>query len=73
MRTVFRCRLCRKTFCDRFGTAFYGLKASEAKVQRAVHQVMEGLSYEAVARVEAVHPTWVHRSHREGLCASRPR
>lgn len=61
IRTVFRCRLCRKTFCDRFGTAFYDLKISEQKVQRAVHEVMEGLSYEAVARVEEVHPTTVHR------------
>ena len=61
VRTVFRCRLCRKSFCDRFGTAFYDLKTEEAKVQRAVHEVMEGLSYEAVARIEEVHPTSVHR------------
>jgi transposase-like protein/IS1 family transposase len=60
-RTVFRCRLCRRTFCDRFGTAFYDLKTPEEKVQRAVHQVMEGLGYEAVARIEEVHPTTVHR------------
>ena len=61
LRSVFRCRQCRRTFCDRFGTAFYDLKTEEAKVQRAVHQVMEGLGYEAVARIEAVHPTSVHR------------
>ena len=61
VRTVFRCRLCRQTFCDRYGTAFYDLKTEEAKVQRAVHEVMEGLSYEAVARIEEVHPTSVHR------------
>ncbi len=61
MRTVFRCRQCRKTFCDRYGTAFYDLKTPEQKVHHAVHQVMEGLGYEAVARIEAVHPTTVHR------------
>lgn len=61
MRTVFRCRLCRQTFCDRCGTAFYDLKTEEAKVQRAVHEVLEGLSDEAVARIEEVHPTSVHR------------
>ena len=61
VRTVLRCRLCRKTFCDRYGTAFYDLKTEEQKVERAVHQVLEGLSYEAVARVERVHPTTVHR------------
>lgn len=60
-RTVFRCRLCRRTFCDRFGTAFYDLKTPEQKVLHAVHQVMEGLCYEAVARIEEVHPTSVHR------------
>lgn len=61
MRTVLRCRRCRKTFCDRYGTAFYDLKTTEEKVQRAVHQVLEGLSYEAVARIEQVHPTTIHR------------
>jgi IS1 family transposase len=61
MRTVFRCRLCDRTFCDRYGTGFYDLKTPEVKVQRAVHEVMEGLSYESVARVEAVHSTSVHR------------
>jgi transposase-like protein len=61
LRTVFRCRLCRKTFCDRFGTAFDDLKTPEPKVLHAVHQVLEGLSYAAVARIEGVHPTSVHR------------
>ncbi len=61
MRTVLRCCLCRKSFCDRYGTAFYDLKTSEEKVERAVHQVLEGLGYEAVARIERVHPTTVHR------------
>lgn len=60
-RFVFRCTLCRKTFCDRFGTAFYDLKTPEEKVLRSVHQVLEGLGYEAVARIEQVHPTSVHR------------
>jgi transposase-like protein/IS1 family transposase len=60
-RRVIRCRLCRKTFCDRYGTAFYDLKTSEAKVQRAIHQVLKGLGYEAVARIEDVHPRSVHR------------
>ena len=60
-RVVFRCTLCRKTFCDRFGTAFYDLKTPEEKVLRSVHQVLEGLGYEAVARIEQVHPTSVHR------------
>lgn len=61
MRTVYKCWLCLKTFCDRYGTAFYDLKTPEAKVERAVHQVLEGLGYESVARVEGVHPTSVHR------------
>jgi transposase-like protein/IS1 family transposase len=60
-RFVFRCTLCQKTFCDRFGTAFYDLKTPEDKVLRSVHQVLEGLGYEAVARIEQVHPTSVHR------------
>ena len=61
IRFVFRCKLCRKTYCDRFGTAFYDLKTPEDKVLRSVHQVLEGLGYEAVARIEQVHPTSVHR------------
>jgi hypothetical protein len=28
---VIRCRQCRKTFCDRFGTAFYDLKTPERR------------------------------------------
>jgi len=58
---VIRCRQCRKTFCDRFGTAFYDLKTPEEKVQRAIQQGLEGLCPEAVARVEGVHPTTVQR------------
>lgn len=58
---VLRCRQCRKTFCDRFGTAFYDLKTQEEKVQRALQQGLEGLCPEAVARVEGVHPTTVQR------------
>jgi transposase-like protein len=58
---VIRCRQCRKTFCDRFGTAFYDLKTPEEKVQRAVQQGLEGLCPEAVARVEGVHPTTIQR------------
>jgi transposase-like protein/IS1 family transposase len=61
MRFVLRCKACRKAFCDRYGTAFYDLKTPEEKVQRAMHQVMEGLGYEAVARIEGIHPTTVHR------------
>jgi Transposase domain (DUF772) len=45
---VIRCRQCRKTFCDRFGTAFYDLKTPEEKVQRAIQQGLEGLCPEAV-------------------------
>jgi IS1 family transposase len=37
------------------------LKTPEAKVERGVHQVLEGLGYESVARIEGVHPTTVHR------------
>lgn len=58
---VIRCRQCRKTFCDRYGTAFYDLKTPEGKVQRAIQQGLEGLCAEAVARVEGVHPTTVQR------------
>jgi|SRR5215204_524202 len=58
---VIRCRQCRKTFCDRYGTAFYDLKTPEEKVQRALQQGLEGLCPEAVARVEGVHPTTIQR------------
>lgn len=58
---VIRCRDCRRTFCDRYGTAFYDLKTPEEKVQRAVQQGLEGLHPEAVARIESVHPTTVQR------------
>ena len=58
---VIRCKQCRRTFCDRFGTAFYDLKTPEAQVERAVHQTLEGLCPEAVARIEKIHPTTVQR------------
>lgn len=58
---VLRCRKCRKTFCDRYGTAFYDLKTEEERVQRAIHQGLEGLCPEAIARIEDVHPTTVQR------------
>jgi transposase-like protein len=45
---VIRCRECRKTFCDRYGTAFYDLKTPEEKVQRALQEELESLSLEAV-------------------------
>ena len=61
MRIVLRCRCCKRSFCDRYGTAFYDLKTPEEKVERAVHQVLEGLGYESIARIERVHPTTVHR------------
>ncbi|MEW6737523.1 MAG: hypothetical protein AB1489_39945 [Acidobacteriota bacterium] len=61
MRTVYKFWMCEKIFCDRYSTAFYDLKTPETKVERAVHQVLEGLGYESVARVEGVHPTTVHR------------
>ncbi len=58
-RTVFRCRICCKSFNDRYGTAFYDLKTPSEKVSRAVQQVAEGLSFEAVARIEGVTPVTV--------------
>ena len=58
---VIRCRQHRGTFCDRYGTAFYDLKTAEEKVQRAIHQGLEGLCPEAVARIEGVHPSTVQR------------
>jgi IS1 family transposase/transposase-like protein len=58
---VIRCRECRRTFCDRYGTAFYDLKTPEEKVQRALQQGLEGLCPEAVARIEDIHPTTVQR------------
>ena len=58
---VIRCRKCRRTFCDRYGTAFYDLKTAEEKVQRAIHQGLEGMCPEAVARIEGVHATTVQR------------
>jgi transposase-like protein/IS1 family transposase len=68
-RTVFRCRICRKTFNDRFGTAFYDLKTPSEKVSRSVQQVAEGLSFEAVARIEQIAPStiseWMKRAVRQ--------
>lgn len=68
-RVVFRCRLCRKTFNDRYGTAFYDLKTPSEKVARAVQQVAEGLSFEAVARIEQIAPetisNWMKRAARQ--------
>ena len=65
-RTVFRCRSCLKTFNDRYGTAFYDLKTPSEKVSRAVQQVAEGLSFEAVARIETVASStiskWIKRA-----------
>jgi len=73
--TVMRCRACRKTFCDRYGTAFYDLKTPEEKVQRALQQALEGLCPEAVARVEQVHPTtvqrWVQRASLQAQAADQ--
>jgi transposase-like protein len=72
---VIRCRQCRKTFCDRYGTAFYDLKTAEEKVQRALQQGLEGLCPEAVARVEEVHPTtvqrWIERACAQAKAADR--
>ena len=72
---VIRCRQCRKTFCDRFGTAFYDLKTPDEKVQRAIEQGLEGLCPEAVARVEGVHPTaiqrWAERAKLQAAAADR--
>jgi hypothetical protein len=76
-RTVYviRCRECRKTFCDRYGTAFYDLKTPEETVQRAIQQGLEGLCPEAVARIEGVHPTtiqrWVDRSCSQAKAADQ--
>lgn len=68
-RLVFRCRQCRKTFNDRYGTAFYDLKTPAEKVSRSVQQVAEGLSLEAVARIEQVAPStisnWMKRASRQ--------
>lgn len=75
MVQVFRCRQCKKTFCDRYGTAFYDLKTPEEKVQRALQQGLEGLCPEAVARVESVHPTtvqrWMERAREQGAAADQ--
>ena len=72
---VIRCRQCRKTFCDRFGTAFYDLKTPDEKLQRAIQQGLEGLCPEAVARVEGVHPTaiqrWAERAKLQAAAADR--
>jgi transposase-like protein len=72
---VLRCRQCRKTFCDRFGTASYDLKTPEEKVQRAIQRGLEELCPEAVARVEGVHPTtaqrWVERASVQAQAADQ--
>lgn len=73
--TVIRCKQHKGTFCDRYGTAFYDLKTPEEKVERAIHQGLEGLCPEAVARLEGVHPTtvqrWVERACEQALTADK--
>lgn len=72
---VIRCKQHKGTFCDRYGTAFYDLKTPEEKVQRAIHQELEGLCPEAVARIEGVHPTtvqrWVERGRDQARSADK--
>ena len=61
MVIVIKCKQHHGTFCDRYGTAFSDLKTEEAKVQRVIHQSLEGLHPEAIARIEGIHPTTVQR------------
>lgn len=72
---VIRCKQHKGTFCDRYGTAFYDLKTPEEKVQRALHQELEGLCPEAIARVEQVHPTtvqrWIERAAEQAKAADK--
>lgn len=72
---VIKCRQHKGTFCDRYGTAFYDLKTPEEKVERAIHQGLEGLCPEAVARIEGVHPTtvqrWVERARDQAQAADK--
>jgi transposase-like protein len=75
MVTVIRCKQHNGTFCDRYGTAFYDLKTSEEKVQRAIQQSLEGICPEAVARIEDVHSTtvqrWIERASQQAKAADR--
>lgn len=72
---VIRCKQHKGTFCDRYGTAFYDLKTPEEKVQRALHQELEGLCPESIARVEQVHPTtvqrWIERAAEQANAADK--
>ncbi len=72
---VIRCKQHKGTFCDRYGTAFYDLKTPEEKVQRALHQELEGLCPEAIARIEQVHPTtvqrWIERAAEQAKAADK--
>jgi len=72
---VWRCRACRRTFCDRFGTAFYDLKTPAPQVERALRQSLEGLGAEAGARLEVVHqttvPRWVGRACAQAQAAAQ--
>lgn len=61
MVQVSRCKQRKGTFCGRYGTAFYGLKTPQEKVERAINQGLEGLCPEAVACIEGVHPSTVQR------------
>jgi IS1 family transposase len=75
MVTVIRCNQHKGTFCDRYGTVFYDLKTPEEKVERAIHQGLEGLCPEAVARIERIHPTtvqrWVERARDQAKAADK--
>ena len=43
MGMVIRCKQHEGTFCECYSTAFYSLKTPEEKVERAIHQGLEGL------------------------------
>jgi IS1 family transposase len=48
------CKVCRRSFCERRGTVFFGCKTAPEKICQALAALAEGLSLRATARVFGV-------------------
>ncbi len=48
------CKVCRRSFCERRGTVFFGCKTKPEKICQALAALAEGLSLRATARVFGV-------------------
>lgn len=68
-----RCKACRKTFSENYGTPFYGIKTERGKVVQALKMVVERGSMRGAARAMGVDKDticeWVRKAseHAESL------